>query len=303
MGLAQGFMTQLGIPPENQRFREQLSVERAHYSQQTFDQEVLLSRWGWVEVSGHAMRTNFDLEAHIRGSGEDLTAERVLEEAVKITEKTVRPRIELIKELVGEDIGDVMVDLNAREDSEILEELESEGHVESAGHRLDRGVFEIVTSEKERQIERFVPYVSEPSFGLERVAYATLEYSYGTREDRVVMSIPAMVAPLEAAVFPIVSKEPLETMATRIHERLVHEGISSVMESKEAIGRRYARADEIGVPVCITVDRTSLDDETVTVRDRDTWRQERIVWTNCGEFVREILASRDFEEAIEEMKS
>ena len=301
MGLAQGFMSLLGIPPSRQRFREHLEGERAHYSKQTFDQEVLLSRWGWVEVSGHAHRTDFDLSAHMSKTGEDLTAERVLRKAVRKSHRRVRPKAELIKELVGDDIGAVMRELNSWPQEQTLGELDDKGHVYVAGYRLKRQLFRIETIEKKTQIERFIPYVAEPSFGLERVAYSTLEYGFKSKEGRVVLALPPQVAPVEAAVFPIVSRKPLEEMAGRIHSELLEKGIRATLESKETIGRRYARADEVGVPVCITVDRQSLKDETVTARDRDSWEQLRIPAASCTEFVQKVLGSESFGEAAQGM--
>jgi glycyl-tRNA synthetase len=73
MALSLRFARSLGIPPDKQRFEEKLPTERSHYSTQTFDHQIWLDRWGWVEIAGHAYRTEFDLTAHIKGSGVDLS--------------------------------------------------------------------------------------------------------------------------------------------------------------------------------------------------------------------------------------
>ncbi len=73
MAMAKKLLLDLGVPAEKQRFIEKLTWEKAHYSSQSFDQEVLVDRWGWVEVSGHAYRTDYDLSCHMKASGVDMT--------------------------------------------------------------------------------------------------------------------------------------------------------------------------------------------------------------------------------------
>ncbi len=73
MAMAKRLLTELGVPANKQRFIEKLTWEKAHYSSQSFDQEVLVDRWGWVEVSGHAYRTDYDLSCHMKASGVDMT--------------------------------------------------------------------------------------------------------------------------------------------------------------------------------------------------------------------------------------
>ena len=73
MAMAKKLLIEIGVPPEKQRFIEKCPWEKAHYSSQSFDQEVYVDRWGWVEVSGHAYRTDFDLGCHMKASGADLT--------------------------------------------------------------------------------------------------------------------------------------------------------------------------------------------------------------------------------------
>ncbi len=297
MALAKAFMEKLGVPSDNQRFREKLEGERAHYALQTFDQEVLLSRWGWVEVSGHADRTNYDLSVHIREGGTDLTAERILKEPKVVKERRVKPRIDGIKRDFGEGIGSIMVGLSSIDEKDLAERLDSQGFVEVGGFRLDRHYFEEEVVEEVVHIEKFVPYVAEPSFGLDRITYSILEYSYGEKEDRVILSLPYAVSPVDAAVFPIVSKKKFADVANKIGMELMEEGFRVLSEVKESIGKRYARADEIGVPVSFTVDGQTLIDGTVTVRDRDSWRQVRLEADRCGTFLTHLLKLESFDEA------
>jgi len=128
--------------------------------------------------------------------------------------------------------------------------------------------------------ESYVPYVLETSIGLDRMFLAVLSSSLReeTLEDgseRTVMSIPFALAPVKAAVLPLIKKDGLPEKAREILAQLqLHHNVQ--YDEKDAIGRRYRRQDAIGTPRCITVDHDTLEDHAVTVRNRDTMKQERI---------------------------
>jgi len=122
---------------------------------------------------------------------------------------------------------------------------------------------------------RFIPHVIEPSFGLDRLAYVVLEYAYTKKNKRTLLSLPRDLAPVQASVFPLVSKDGLPEKAREVYEMLIREGFSVDWDESGSIGRRYARADEVGTPLGITVDYQTLEDGAVTIRDRDSWRQVR----------------------------
>ena len=121
----------------------------------------------------------------------------------------------------------------------------------------------------------FIPHVVEPSFGVDRMFYVVMEYAYTEKGDRVVLKLPRDLAPIQVAVFPLVTRDGLPEKAKEVYELLLDEGFYVDYDESGSIGRRYARADEIGVPICVTVDYQTLEDETVTLRDRDTWKQVR----------------------------
>ena len=126
----------------------------------------------------------------------------------------------------------------------------------------------------------YVPYVIETSIGLDRLFLALLSscYTEETLEDgsqRVVLKLPAPVAPVKAAILPLVNKDGLPEMAHEIFDQLKYHFLCQ-FDVKDAIGRRYRRQDAIGTPYGITVDHQSLEDKTVTLRDRDTMEQERV---------------------------
>ncbi len=139
--------------------------------------------------------------------------------------------------------------------------------------------------------ERFIPYVIEPSGGVDRTTLAILCEAYcideapdekGKMQQRTVMKLHPRIAPIKAAVFPLVKKEGMPEISRKIYEQLRDAGLSAFYDEKGAVGRRYRRQDEAGTPFCITVDGQTLEDDTVTVRDRDSLEQIRI---GCDEVV------------------
>ena len=122
---------------------------------------------------------------------------------------------------------------------------------------------------------RFVPHVIEPSFGLDRLVYVALEYAYTRENKRTILSLSRELAPVHMSVFPLVNKDGLLEKADEVYHLLVNEGFTVDWDSSGSIGRRYARADEVGTPLGITIDYQTLEDGTVTLRDRDSWKQVR----------------------------
>ena len=137
--------------------------------------------------------------------------------------------------------------------------------------------------------ESYVPYVLETSIGLDRMFLAVLSSALReeTLEDgstRTVMSIPFALAPVKAAVLPLIKKDGLPEKAREILAQLqLHHNVQ--YDEKDAIGRRYRRQDAIGTPLCITVDHDTLEDHAVTVRNRDTMKQERIAIADLTAYV------------------
>ncbi len=128
--------------------------------------------------------------------------------------------------------------------------------------------------------ESYIPYVLETSVGLDRMFLSVLSQCYKEEKledgsERVVLSIPPFLSPVKCAVLPLVKKDGLDEKAAEIFNRLRADHLC-VSEDKDSIGKRYRRQDAIGTPYCITVDHQTLEDNTVTIRDRDTMKQERI---------------------------
>jgi glycyl-tRNA synthetase len=147
--------------------------------------------------------------------------------------------------------------------------------------------------------ERFVPYVIEPSGGVDRATLAFLCEAYhedqapdenGVMQSRVVMRFHPRLAPVKLAVFPLVKKDGMPEIARKIYEDGKKAGLSAFYDEKGAVGRRYRRQDEAGTPYCVTVDGQTAQDQTVTIRERDSLKQERIPADRVVELVRERIA-------------
>ena len=290
MVVARRFVEELGVPYENQFFEEKLPEERAHYASQTFDQLVKVERWGWVEVSGHAYRGDYDLSRHMKFSGQDLTVFKPYPEPRIVRRKRIVANKQAIGRRFRSKSPQILRELASMDPARVEEALKKDGYVVVAGEKLSKEHVYVEEVEEKVAGKRFIPHVVEPSFGAERLVYVTLEYAYRRKEGRTVLSLPRDLAPLQAAVFPLVSNVAgIVGEARRIRDKLVDAGLYVFYDESGAIGRRYARADEIGVPVSITVDHRTLEDGTVTLRDRDTWRQVRLPSSRVVEAVKRFV--------------
>lgn len=291
MALSTDFISELGAPRESQLFVGKLPTERAHYSAQTFDQMVRLDRWGWVEVSGHAYRTDYDLSRHQETSGQDLSVFKKFETPRRERVLVSRPATGVISAECREGTGKVLAAIKSADPAALREAL-SKGPVEAGGVLIKPSYVQFAEEEQAVTGRRFVPHVAEPSFGADRLAYFAMECAYREKEGRVVLSLPRSVAPVHLSIFPLVNKDGLWEKAWEIQAGVRAAGFISDFDDSGSIGRRYARADEIGSPLAVTVDYQTMRDGTVTIRDRDTWVQERIPSADLCSHLREYYAMR-----------
>ena len=141
--------------------------------------------------------------------------------------------------------------------------------------------------------DRFLPYVIETAVGVDRTVLVALVDGYREEtvegDERVVLGLHPRLAPLKAAVFPLVKKDGLPEVATKLHQELRRAAIPSFYDQSGSIGRRYRRQDEAGTPWCITVDGETLESHTVTIRDRDTLEQVRVSLDRVRAWIQERL--------------
>ncbi|HEX7117518.1 MAG TPA: glycine--tRNA ligase [Longimicrobiales bacterium] len=159
-------------------------------------------------------------------------------------------------------------------------------HQEYSGKRLE--YIDPIDRDK-----RYIPYVIETSAGADRTTLVVLADAYREEEvegeSRVVLGLHPRLAPIKAAILPLVRKDGLPEVAERLHREFREAGVPSQYDDSGSIGKRYRRQDEAGTPFAVTVDGQTLEDDTVTVRDRDTLRQERVGLDRVLAYVRERI--------------
>jgi len=146
--------------------------------------------------------------------------------------------------------------------------------------------------------KNYTPYVVETSIGLDRMFLAIFSNSLKTEEledgsTRVVLKLPSILAPIKAAVFPLVKKDGLQEIAKQIIENLQWD-YNVIYDEKDAVGRRYRRQDAVGTPYCITVDHQTKEDQTVTIRHRDTMKQERITISEISDKIKNSISYKEW---------
>jgi glycyl-tRNA synthetase len=165
---------------------------------------------------------------------------------------------------------------------------------DAEGKRLNPDATDDLSYFDEATKERYYPYVIEPAAGVNRTVLAALMDAYTEKttdkgEKRVILSLHPQLAPIKVAVLPLAKNKPeIVSMAKEIKKGL-QPSMRAVYDDTGGIGKLYARQDEVGTPFCVTVDHQSLEDEAVTVRDRDTWGQERVKASELAEYLRKRL--------------
>lgn len=242
----------MGISPDRLIMREHHTEELAHYSIGTADIEYqfpFMAEGEYGELEGVAHRGDFDLRSHMEGK------------------------------------------LSAQ-DGKLELELNENGKPKHKGSGKDLNYRDDLTNEK------YTPHVIEPSAGADRATLAFICEAYtedeapdedGKSQSRTLMRFHPRLAPIKAAVFPLVKKDGMPEVAKKVYLDLKKNGLNSFYDEKGAVGRRYRRQDEVGTPYTITVDGQTMTDQTVTIRDRDSLAQERIHVDEVSTVVREKL--------------
>jgi glycyl-tRNA synthetase len=146
--------------------------------------------------------------------------------------------------------------------------------------------------------QRFYPHVIEPAAGVNRTVLAVLMDAYSEKtndkgETRVILKLSSQLAPIKAAILPLAKNKPEIVGMAKAIKRSLQPVLRAVYDDTGGIGKLYARQDEIGTPMCVTVDHQSLEDEAVTVRDRDTWEQERVKVADLADYLQRRLKATE----------
>ncbi|MDD1764571.1 MAG: glycine--tRNA ligase, partial [Candidatus Methanomethyliaceae archaeon] len=226
MALSIDFVSELGVSNDSQMFVAKLANERAHYSAQTFDQVVKLERWGWVEVSGHAYRTDYDVSRHQQFSGLDLSVFKKFDTSQKTKVLVARPQVNAISAECKKDTGRVLAAIKAADPNSLRQAL-AKGPAVLNGISVKPEYVEFLEEEQSITGKRYIPHVAEPSFGADRLTYLAMECAYTEKEDRAVLRLPRSVAPIQVSVFPLVNKDGIREKALEVQNSIRTEGFLS----------------------------------------------------------------------------
>eukprot|EP00635_Sarcinochrysidales_sp_CCMP3193_P006985 CAMPEP_0118913898 /NCGR_PEP_ID=MMETSP1166-20130328/14492_1 /TAXON_ID=1104430 /ORGANISM="Chrysoreinhardia sp, Strain CCMP3193" /LENGTH=764 /DNA_ID=CAMNT_0006853463 /DNA_START=85 /DNA_END=2379 /DNA_ORIENTATION=- len=294
------FCLTIGVHGDKIRFRQHLKTEMAHYAADCWDLEILTA-YGWIECAGHADRACYDLQVHAKATNVVMEAHKMLDAPKTVEAFEVVPNRKLVGTTFKKDQSQVYALLEALDDAglkRLQEDLEAKGvgkAVLSPSITVTKDMVSVKRVAKQITVEKFVPSVIEPSFGIGRILHALLEHSFAQREEdeqRVVMRFKANVAPIKCLLCNLQSNAAFVPIVANIESLLTKAAIAAKTDtSGQSVGRRYARADEIGIPFGVTVDFTTLDDHTVTLRDRDSMGQVRLPIADLVDTLRQLCGA------------
>ena len=288
------FLVQSGIKGDRLRFRQHLDTEKAHYSKDCWDAEFDSQRFGWIEIVGISFRGDYDLKSHARHSEKVLGIFRSFDHPRVIMSKMLKPNFKVIGQSFQDKAPKIFKALEHLDPENIAFDdgidLETGGEV----FHLEKGMVTIESVEEKITGETIIPHILEPSFGIDRILYSILESCYDKElvdgKERTVLRFPSSIAPIDAAVLPLIKDEGLIKKSKEITQKLKKMGLLVEYDEVGAIGRRYRRMDEAGTPFDITVDFQTMDDSTVTLRDRDSMKQVRVPDKELEEILKKLLS-------------
>ncbi|TDH74440.1 hypothetical protein CCR75_006350 [Bremia lactucae] len=293
----------IGIDMKRLRFRQHLNTEMAHYATDCWDLEIKLSA-GWIECAGHADRSCYDLTVHATKSRVEMVGTHKFDqpEAREIVE--IKPNKGKLGRAFKADVATILEALEtlkndvtraqAFEDALALKGEATLGSLcNGKEFQLQRDMVAIKVVKKMVSEEKFVPSVIEPSFGIGRLLTAVFEHSFSIREGdekRGIMSFSPLIAPIKVSVLPLSNNSAFEPFAMELENIFVEENVECKVDtSSVAIGRKYARADELGIPFNVTIDFDTIQDREVTLRERDSTVQVRIAIEKIGAVVKKLV--------------
>ncbi|MFA9516451.1 glycine--tRNA ligase [Halopenitus sp. H-Gu1] len=311
LGVAREWYERIGVDMGRFRFRQHLPGERAHYAADCWDAESEIDG-DWIEIAGFAYRGDYDLSKHGEYADDTFTVFKRYDEPRTVERATVDPDMSILGPEFGgqaKAVGEALErlaerDPDAFDDDTVTLDLEDGETV-----TVDVDVANFSIEETTETGEHITPHVVEPSFGVGRTVQTLLSHAYTEDEvdgeERTYLDLVPEVAPVDVAVFPLVSNdERLVDLADRVAADLRDRGSAVSYDDSGSIGRRYRRQDEIGTPFCVTVDRDGIEGEgpeSVTVRERDEARQARVPVTDLAEEIDALLGGDDttFDDLLE----
>lgn len=281
-----------GMDGDHVRFRQHMPDEMAHYAADSWDLEVETSV-GWVECVGVADRGDYDLTRHQEYSGADLSVFVPYDEPKEVEAEVIVPDFKALGPKFRADAPAVGEAMKSAKPSQVGPDGNLTVEVGGKPVVVDKMLFRLERRTVKKTGDSFVPHVIEPSFGFDRLLFALMDNSYRRVEKEgepyTILALSPRVAPVTVSVFPLMAKGGLDERALAVHKALGAAGVDASFDASGSIGKRYARADEIGTPWCVTVDYDSLEDKAATLRHRDTQVQERVPMADIPARVKALL--------------
>eukprot|EP00127_Corallochytrium_limacisporum_P005013 Clim_evm9s197 gene=Clim_evmTU9s197 len=293
------FLRTIGLQENHLRFRQHLPTEMAHYACDCWDAEAETSS-GWVEIVGCADRSAYDLTHHAAASKTDMAVVENLDKPYEVECITCTPNKKVIGKTFGKNAAPVFKYLDAASDEDLktlMDSLNGDGKatvtVEGGETReLTKDMVALAPGKKRVTTKSYIPSVVEPSFGIGRIIYCVLEQNLYARADdaqRQVFRLSPAIAPYKVLVAPLSNNKDFNPAVFKLSTALKRAGVSSRVDaSSTSIGRRYARADEIGIPFGITVDFETLKNDSATIRERDTMKQIRVPCAEIADVINNL---------------
>jgi glycyl-tRNA synthetase len=303
MARTQLFLLKIGADRSKLRFRQHKANEMAHYAQDCWDAEMHTT-YGWIECVGHADRSAYDLQVHTNESKVNLMATKDF----KTPQSVSLPHAQLNNKVIGQKFGrnqgplrKFFKDASNEQLLDIKTQLEAKSQctvqTDSGDLLLESSFVTITMRTKNINSVKYIPSVIEPSFGLGRCMYSILEHAYRERktvnkngEKISYLALSSACAPIKAGVLTQTQQESNLALSENMTRLLVARKISyRCDDSSVALGRKYARCDEVGTPFAIVLDIQSSTDQKCTIRERDSTTQVRVTFERAADLIQQLV--------------
>ena len=284
------FTLSMNIPSECMRFRQHQNTEMAHYASECWDLEIFVDN-DWLECVGCANRGCYDLKTHSGNKNNCLIGKRKL----KIPVYMEQYKINLDKKRAGNYYESSLTILNkylSNLDKEEILKIKINGsdfdvNVDGQTYTIIFEMLNFVEKKILQDCENYYPHVIEPSFGIDRLMYSIMYHNYAikinkeTGKEQFILKLPNVLSPYDFALFSLQNDQNLLNKTGEIHNYLKKQKYDVLTDNSTAsLGSKYTRADKIGITYSITIDYTTLSDNTVTIRNIVDCSQKRILFTD-----------------------
>jgi glycyl-tRNA synthetase len=297
LGRIYQFAIDIGLNEKLIRFRQHLNNELSHYAKDCWDLETFINN-KWLECIGLANRGTYDIMSHSRLTNQNPNiCRRKLDQPIINRQINLNINNKIIINKYNKNCNTILTYLRNMKQSDI----------NTMKNTLDNNDFYIISIEdmiykitsdmvsfeeiiRKVEYESFIPHIIEPSFGIDRLIYSILYHNYYIRSDsKTVLGLPYMLSPYNIAIFSLLNKDELNKIKDNVLQLCKNNGFQCYTTSPSIkIGKKYVRADQIGINYSLTIDMDTLKDNTVSIRYRDTMIQGRISIDDLIEYLKSI---------------